>query len=224
MQEYQTCGLKFKNRHIEEIPEVVEIKSEASKIGTEVHSILEKWDFNAVITDKSKFNQEIIDVLSGFQKMPIYEKLRSAKQVLREYPFFYKFQNGVIEGIIDVLFEDSEGRWFVLDYKTNRVAPEHIESLGQYYQFQTDLYAWIMSELVRPIDEVIVLFLRPGLCYQYKWNASLQAGIENKIKNIFEAIVKQEFTAKLGKHCRYCGYKANCEEYIRNERQNQARL
>ena len=224
LQEYQTCGLKFKNHHIEEIPEVLEEKMEASKIGTEVHSVLEKWDFKELnkfypyLSKTFSKNQEIIDLLYSFQNTPIFEQLRSAKQVFKEYPFFFKFQKGVIEGIIDVVFEDHEGKWFVLDYKTNKVRPEHIETLGQYYQFQTDLYAWVMSELVHPINEVIVLFLRPGVCYQYKWNENLKTKIENKIRNIFDGLEKQEFKATLGKHCRYCGYKNNCEEYIRSTR------
>ena len=218
LQEYHTCSLKFKNHHIEEIPEVLETRHEASAIGTEVHSILEKWDFKEALPKTFQKNREIMDLLCSFQNTPIYEKLREARQVLKEYPFFYRFQNGVIEGIIDVVFEDSEGHWYVLDYKTNRVTPDYVESLGQYYQFQTDLYAWIISELLHTVDEVVVLFLRPGLCYQYKWSENLKSNIENKIKNIFAGIEKNEFNATLGKHCRYCGYQGICEEYIRSKR------
>ncbi len=217
LQEFQTCPFKFKNRYLEEIPEIFEKKSEASDIGTEVHSILENWDF-AVIPGLTR-NPEITALLKNLTSLPIFERMKTAQKIYKEYPFYYKWGSFMIEGIVDLIFQDAQGKWVILDYKTNNIKASEVQKYGKYYEFQTNTYAWILSELLYPIDEVILLFLRPQVCYEQSWSSQKEEMIQQKMKSLFESIKESKFQANVGDHCRYCGYQGFCEAYLQNKRQ-----
>jgi ATP-dependent exoDNAse (exonuclease V) beta subunit len=49
------------------------------------------------------------------------DHLRGARHVDREVPITYRDADGrIVHGVIDLLFEDADGTWHVLDWKTDR--------------------------------------------------------------------------------------------------------
>ncbi|MBI2608649.1 MAG: UvrD-helicase domain-containing protein [Deltaproteobacteria bacterium] len=243
LQQYETCPFKFRKRYLEEIPEFLPHHSEypschpersegsnplekGAQIGTEVHRVLENWDFTKeegfeqYSGPSSASKEDITNILERLKNLPIFERMKRSRKIYKEYPFYYKLGDFRLEGIVDLLFEDSEGKWVTLDYKTNKIESSQVKKTGLYYEFQTDAYAWMLSKIVHPIHEVIVLFLRPGLCYQYTWNVSREKHIQRRIEGIFKNIQEEKFAAKLGGHCKYCGYQSLCDKYIQSARQN----
>lgn len=63
-----------------------------------------------------------------------------------EMPFFWKVSPDVcLEGIIDLAFFDPVAReWLILDWKTNRIAPDKIESLRVAYRSQLTAYCEVV--------------------------------------------------------------------------------
>jgi ATP-dependent helicase/nuclease subunit A len=51
----------------------------------------------------------------------IYRQIEAANRVYREIPFVYRTDKRVIHGIVDVLFQSSDGSWVIVDYKSSRV-------------------------------------------------------------------------------------------------------
>jgi len=68
--------------------------------------------------------------------------LRDANLVHQEMPFFWRIdEHKCLEGIIDLaLFEANAKRWFILDWKTNRVEPTQTDKLRLSYRSQIAAY------------------------------------------------------------------------------------
>ena len=65
------------------------------------------------------------NAVAQFFQTAIAKRLMKAKQVSRELPFTYAFDDSdgdyqILQGIADCLFEEQDG-WVLLDYKTDRV-------------------------------------------------------------------------------------------------------
>ena len=101
-------------------------------------------------------------------------RLRAAKRVYRELPFgrllpakkYYKEAQDeadriFLQGIIDVLFEEENGDYILLDYKTDRhISPQDARTR---YQFQMDLYCDAVETILgRPVKECYLFLLDTG--------------------------------------------------------------
>lgn len=66
-----------------------------------------------------------------------------------EMPFFWRMDDErSLEGIVDLaVFDASEKKWFVLDWKTNRVARDKIDMLRVKYRPQLAAYGEVVSEM-----------------------------------------------------------------------------
>jgi ATP-dependent exoDNAse (exonuclease V) beta subunit len=66
-------------------------------------------------------------------------------------PFFWRIdERKCLEGIIDVaLFEADEKKWFVVDWKTNRLEPDQTDKLRISYRPQIAAYWKVVVELTK---------------------------------------------------------------------------
>ena len=150
-------------------------KISGSEYGTIVHSVMQMLDLNSDLSlegiktqisemvDKKLILPEhakIIRVknIAEFFKSPIGERLLNSDEIYRELPFsrlipakdFFK-QAGeekiFIQGIIDLLFQDSATKnWILLDYKTD--SPAEDEIFKKRYKIQIQLYAQAIENLL----------------------------------------------------------------------------
>lgn len=74
---------------------------------------------------------------------------RAESLTLPEMPFCWRMdERRCLEGIVDLaLFEPTEKKWFILDWKTNRVAPDKIETLRTRYRPQLSAYCKVIGEM-----------------------------------------------------------------------------
>jgi ATP-dependent exoDNAse (exonuclease V) beta subunit len=82
-------------------------------------------------------------------------RLRDANLVHQEMPFFWRIdERKCLEGIIDVaLYEAGTKKWFIFDWKTNRLEPDEIEKLRVYYRPQIAAYWNAVVEMTkRPVS------------------------------------------------------------------------
>jgi ATP-dependent exoDNAse (exonuclease V) beta subunit len=67
--------------------------------------------------------------------------------------------NGVLQGFIDLLFEE-DGNLIVVDYKTDAVDSDHVDDAAARYGPQGGAYALAVEKATgRPVTEVVFLFL-----------------------------------------------------------------
>ena len=75
---------------------------------------------------------------------------------------------GLLEGFVDLLFEDDDGL-VVVDYKTDRIAgPETLDATAAFYRPQVAAYAAALEKSCgRQVSRCVLLFLGDGRLTQY---------------------------------------------------------
>jgi len=69
-------------------------------------------------------------------------------------------ENGLVEGFVDLLFEE-EGGIVIADYKTDVLDDETEEKRMEQYKLQAAAYALSVSEITKkPVNEVVLVFVR----------------------------------------------------------------
>jgi ATP-dependent helicase/nuclease subunit A len=124
--------------------------------------------------------EEAIDMIQRFLDSPRAAALAAARQVHAELEFLLAWPPGArspdshyLRGFLDCLYEDAAGHWHVLDYKTNRATAATLAGTAAPYQMQMLLYALAVEQILGHGPASMVLcFLRPGLEYEFAWNAA----------------------------------------------------
>ncbi len=192
----QTGGHKARPYNIERkteipIPEFLkpQTKLTGAKKGTIMHLCMQKLDLRreytideiAEFVDKMVYDK-IINMLEAesinkeqlleFTKSDLAKRIRKAKTIYKEKPFYININAGelygeelnediLVQGIIDLYFIDENDKLVLVDYKTDRI--EDIEELISKYKTQLDLYKQALEEaLEREVDEVYIYSVYKG--------------------------------------------------------------
>ena len=87
--------------------------------------------------------------------------LRHAPRMWSEIPVAAPVDGVVVEGIIDLLYEDSDGDLVVIDYKSDDVSESEVAALLERYQWQGAAYAAALESATdKTVNEVQFLFVR----------------------------------------------------------------
>jgi ATP-dependent helicase/nuclease subunit A len=185
------------------------------QIGEVVHEALQYWRFpentpnldqvlrsyawQQNITDPDDVTQVVKrahSILSNFQTSNLYHRIQSVRnnpdlRVYSEMPFVYKTQKRIIHGVIDLLFQDEDGAWWIVDYKTSvlRLDGKKLSTVAENharrYHLQMGAYAAAASQELgaHVIPRVIVHYIQYNETVEIDaavWQAAIQQ-LENVI-------------------------------------------
>lgn len=165
-----------------------ERKLSATEVGTAVHAVMQHIPQQgfASIEETKQYIQSLVerqllqkieaDAVSAEKVFAFFEteiggRFKKAKQVLREEPFTLslKDQEGdaqIIQGVIDCIFEDEQGNWVLLDYKTDYIEQyllgdfEKIkQKMTKSYQIQLNYYQHAVQSIKRIQISERILYL-----------------------------------------------------------------
>ncbi len=161
------------DRIIEAIAEEPGIPAEdAADFGIRMHRALEFLDWEqpgrsveSVNLDRvfAGFSEakraEAAGILTGFLETDLFKEIRRSKLVRRELDFVINARRGLIDGVIDVLFQNQDGSFTVLDYKTAEGDAEKVIQRG--YDLQIQIYGLAASKILKqPVSRGQVYFLK----------------------------------------------------------------
>lgn len=87
------------------------------------------------------------------------------------------------QGYIDCLYQEPDGRWCLIDFKTNRIGPHNRAALLDKYHMQMRLYALAVEQaLGHKPDELVLHFLRTGEEHSIEWTDRERAETELEIQ------------------------------------------
>ena len=170
-------------------------RTSGTEYGTLMHSVMQHLDLAGELTEEGiraqlavLAEQEIITAdqvemvrtgsIAAFFASPLGRRMLEAKRLWRELPFCRMLPAGRYyaevrddsaeifnQGVIDVLFQEADGRVVLLDYKTDRdTAPAAVK---EKYAIQLDLYAEaVRSVLGLAVSEKYLYMLRDGSVIQ----------------------------------------------------------
>ena len=145
-----------------------------TSIGSAVHGVLQTIDLatGAGIEDVSRSQamaesiparaEEVAGLVRNAIESRIVKRAVRSGKVWREVPVAVPVGKGVLEGFIDLLFEEDDGL-VVVDYKTDYIAAADMEerAVGT-YRIQAGSYALAVQRATcKPVKEIVLLFLQP---------------------------------------------------------------
>lgn len=154
-------------------PEENNLKIEdAADFGTRMHRALEFVDWqrpelslspenlDRIFTHLSEdHRKEAARILSEFFATDLFQSIRESKKVRRELNFVLNARRGLIDGVIDVLFQNQDGSYTVLDYKTSEGDAKKVSKQG--YDLQIQIYALAAAKILKqPVSYGRVYFLK----------------------------------------------------------------
>lgn len=162
----------------------------AAERGTATHLALRYLELGALTTPEAA--REAVDRLAAAGKLsareaaavdaaglcrfalsPLGRRIAAAPRVLREFPFallcpaerFFPGAEGeelLLQGVVDCCLIEPDGA-VIVDYKTDRIAPEAAPERAKLYAAQLETYAWAVSRITGlAVKAKIVYFLQPG--------------------------------------------------------------
>ncbi|MCX8118163.1 MAG: UvrD-helicase domain-containing protein [Desulfobacterota bacterium] len=91
----------------------------------------------------------------------VIQRVLKSQGFYKEVPFSFKKGETLFEGVMDLLFREGDDL-VVLDFKTDLVNPEGLDSKVDHYRPQVEVYAEAVQRIFgRPPKEVILFFLHP---------------------------------------------------------------
>ena len=114
---------------------------------------------------------------AAFFSGPLGERILAGREVLRELPFTLALpvreaypelqgdcgEKVIIQGIIDCLVDEGDG-FLLLDYKTDVLSPEQMETALERYRGQLNLYARAVEYILgRPVKEKLIYLFHQDL-------------------------------------------------------------
>jgi ATP-dependent exoDNAse (exonuclease V) beta subunit len=114
-------------------------------------------------------------------------QIAAATQLYREVEFLLAWppcestgDGRYLQGYIDCLYQDHDGRLRIVDYKSNDVSADKCAPAAQRYEMQLAVYALATEQATgQPIGELVVYFLRPSVEHVFIWDdAARRRGIE----------------------------------------------
>jgi ATP-dependent helicase/nuclease subunit A len=101
---------------------------------------------------------EAVATVRAVMMSELWRRARGARRCLTEVPFVVTMSEGLVRGVIDLAFEETDG-WVLADYKTDRTAERRWEELAQTYRPQLDAYRAAWEQITRePVKEAGLYF------------------------------------------------------------------
>ena len=155
----------------------------AADIGTAMHTVLERLDFE-MSSDLETIGQYVDDLTKtnilgeseaaeiDLQKVKTYLesdflcRARKSAGIHRETPFVIKMDGQLVQGIIDLYFEEDDGL-ILVDYKTDRLSGRPVADLAQKYVAQLEIYEKALVKLTqKTVKEKYIYFMDQNIAHK----------------------------------------------------------
>lgn len=104
-----------------------------------------------------------LEMIANLRRHTIFTEINTALERYSELPFMLKTDDGVIDGVIDLLFQDRDGNWKLVDWKTEWVDDARLVEANQEYSLQLEYYARAVEEIIGKSPQLYLCYLNPSL-------------------------------------------------------------
>ncbi len=164
-----------------------EASTGATELGTAVHQILAGLPVEIE-------SEEAAELAQVFLNSPTARSLASARWVEREFDIVFAIEDLVLQGQIDLCYEDASGEITIIDYKTDR-------NISKHYDTQMAIYREALAKLhpEKPIRSYL---------YFLRQNELVESAEPLNLKLIREFKTTGTFDTNPGSHCQRCPHRA----------------
>jgi ATP-dependent helicase/nuclease subunit A len=192
--------------------------------GTLVHRMMETQSFTELRTPtqqdvaglgrelgvrvSARERAELAELIAVAMRAAPARRIAGATRVRREHPFAFSLAPDapLVTGVIDLLALDGEGEHVVVDYKSDRVAPDaDLETLVRHeYGIQRRLYALAILREGAPSVEVVHWFLERDEWVTARYAAADRSDLEATLAELTARAGEQRFAVSARPHRGLC--------------------
>jgi len=243
LSEFDYCPMLYRWRYELRVPQPAQAGAPAqargpgldpAAMGTLLHRCMEMLDFSAPQPALSLVRQSLgemqpegsagIDAIAAeletmlglFRNHRLWQRLAGARRVLRELDFALSAEQDILPGKIDLLCQDADGGWFIVDYKSDRIDAGAAAARAKRYEFQMLLYsAAAARHLGRPPAEATLYFLRPAVAHSFTITTAGLDAAGARARELTGKLVTARRTGQFERRessaCGSCPYRRLCE-------------
>ncbi|MDD3626534.1 MAG: UvrD-helicase domain-containing protein [bacterium] len=227
--DYENCPYRYYLKYVlhAEALKVSESEDAASE-GLIVHEFFQKADLKRDYT-KEEIESELINLGFSVDRAGKYSsrlekalesdewnKVRSAEKVWREIEITSKLNNTTIHSKIDLIYKNS-GKYYVVDFKSNKITKEQVDSQSKKYLVQMFIYYNAIKEIFSEDDLAVeIYFVYPNKIKVI--DSSILSDVEVRVKGIISEILQlkgENIENKIfdceydenSERCKYCEFK-----------------
>jgi ATP-dependent exoDNAse (exonuclease V) beta subunit len=171
------------------------IRWELPEQDADLRELLRRYAWEEGIVEGQQ-NQDAVegayDLLQRVRGSDIFRWVQASRAVYREVPFTYHTEHRTIRGVIDLLMQDADGSWRLVDYKTGWLGEwatdDSLALNARRYHFQMAVYAAAVQELVGTPPLVYIHYIRYAqtvMIHEPEWREAL-AALEQVIEDVIE--------------------------------------
>lgn len=228
---YLDCGRKYEWGYIRKLPRTMHPSAER---GIFVHNIVSKF-FDKIklaeITDPTCQFNDILKKLSGdrYEDLKLYydnfvsletERWTTVskeqfKPIMVEQRFDVK-QPFHIDGIVDRIDRNKDGKLCVMDYKTGTVIQNRLATT---YMFELTMYAYLYQKTSgNKVDIVGIIDLKKGRRYELPFEQESIPKMLDVVRRVRGLIDDEEFGIGKKPNCFLCSFQKPCFKMQEDER------
>jgi len=122
------------------------------------------------------------------------KRVAAARRAYRELPFVLALGESEVRGVMDLLFENADGQWEVLDYKAAAPVPQRAQQAAAEYELQLGLYALAAGKwLGRPVRRWTVYFLDAAGPIEHNVTSGSLKAVETAAREALAGIAARRF-------------------------------
>jgi ATP-dependent helicase/nuclease subunit A len=162
--------------------------------------------------------RRLTDSVRAFWASPLGRRVAASRRPTREMPMLLRLDETEIRGTIDLVFEGTDGRWELVDYKTSGPSEKEAETDAARYELQLGLYALAAGRwLGRPIGQWSIHFLGSAVTVEREVAPADLRRIEEMARQVLAGITAGRFECADPKRCASCRYTRLCREDVPNK-------
>ena len=154
-----------------------------------------------------EFRTKLQDIAARFRETELFKEVLSldGSDVKREEDVFIEFQSVLIEGTIDLIC-NSEGKRTLIDYKTDDITQNDIETKIERYKPQLMLYAKAVKNITGDYPErTLLYFTKTNEFKEISVSDESILQVEKHLLDLLEDYKENDFK-KNADACNSCGY------------------
>jgi ATP-dependent exoDNAse (exonuclease V) beta subunit len=161
--------------------------------------------------DRQDLRRKVAEALRAFWASDLGRRVAQARRVLRELPMLLAVDGVEIAAAVDLLFEDAQGRWELVDYKSGSPDAGRAAQAASAFRLQLGLYALAASRwLDRPIGRWSVYFLGSAVTHSHDVAGADLEEAEALAKRALSGLAAGQFEPRRGRACSACPLRHLC--------------
>ncbi len=178
-----------------------------------LHYLLRGWEQrNAPLFAASEIvllRERIRDSVQRVATHNLFRQISDSRKVYSERRFHVSRGGLLITGVIDKLFQDADGGWTVVDFKTGQIdSPDPTETRRLGYDLQVELYLWAGSQIFST-DRLngFLLLTQSGHAIPIHFDAAVADRCQRLIDTLPRTVESSKFPRTTDQvDCQSCGF------------------